>query len=141
VRRLEDEGSHAEGGSGGTSNVHGGSGAGEVGGLGGGSTNTGARGHTLGLGGNGAVVVRSSGSSDNRGSRGGRSGSSALKRGDGARAVLNGLVSFISIRIASQSRLQVTYEGGGSSHGDGVGASGDNGSGRAESGQARRRSQ
>ena len=135
VGRLEDEGSHAEGGSGGTSNVHGGSSAGEVGGLGGGSTNTGARGHTLGLGGNGAVVVGSSGSSDNGHGRG---GSSALERGDGARAVLNGLVSLISIHVQDQARLQVTYEGGGSSHGDGVGASGDNGSGRAESGQAER---
>ena len=138
MRHLEDENGHTESGSSGTGNVHGGSSAGEVGGLGGGSTNTGARGHTLGLGGNGAVVVGSRGSSNNRGSRGGRSRSSALKRGDGARAVLNGLVSLISIHVQDQARLQVTYEGGGSSHGDGVGASGDNGSGRAESGQAER---
>jgi hypothetical protein len=119
VRCLEDKSSHAESGGGGTSNVHGGSGASELGGLGAGCTGTGARGHTHGLGGDGAVVVGSSGCSDNRGSRGGGKGSSALKRCDGARAVLDG-------------------QGGGSSHGDGVRASGDNGSGRAESGQAGR---
>jgi hypothetical protein len=122
VRHLEDEGSHAEGGGGGTSDVHGGSRTSELGGLGAGGSNTGARGHTesLGLGGNGTVVVRSSGGSDNRDNRSRRSrrkSGSALEGGDSARAVLNG-------------------QGGGSSHGDGVRASSDNGSGRAVSSQA-----
>lgn len=100
--RLEDESGHAEGGSGGTSNVHGVGGTSEVGRAGGRGTGTSARGHTLGLGGNGAVVV---GSSDNSGSSSVRSrdGSSrSAGADDSARTIADGLRILVSIVVEKE---------------------------------------
>lgn len=99
---LEDESGHAEGGSGGTSDVHGRSSAGEVGGLGAGGSGASARCVTRGLGGNGTVVV---GSGDNRCGRDGNRAS----LDQCARTILNGLYSW-SVSWCRIGWLKIGFE-------------------------------
>jgi hypothetical protein len=75
--RLEDESGHAEGGSGGTSDVHGGSSTGELRRLGGRGTSAVGSAGTVGGGdsGGGAVVVNGSRDVRSRGSGSGGNGS------------------------------------------------------------------